>query len=53
MFQNIQDQFDHAMESDAIDLRAILDNQQIHFVWYNQDFESRELVLLDARVNYF
>jgi len=29
----------------------ILDDQQIHFVWYKRDFESRELVLSDARVN--
>jgi len=31
----------------------ILDDQQIHFVWYKRDFESRELVLSDARVNCF
>jgi len=31
----------------------IWDDQQIHFVWYKRDFESRELVLSDARVNYF
>jgi len=31
----------------------ILDDQQIHFVWYKRDFESRELFLSDARVNSF
>jgi len=31
----------------------ILDGQQIHFVSYKRDFELRELVLSDARVNYF
>jgi len=31
----------------------ILDDQQIHFVWYKRAFESSELVLSDARVNYF
>ena len=31
----------------------ILDDQQIHFVCYKRDFESRELVLSDARVNSF
>ena len=32
---------------------VFLDDQQIHFLCYNRDFESRELVLSDARVNYF
>jgi len=31
----------------------ILDDQQIHLVWYKRDFESRELVLSDTRVNSF
>ena len=31
----------------------ILDDQIIHCVWYKRDFESRELVLSDARVNFF
>jgi len=31
----------------------VLDDQQIHFVWYKRDFESRELVLSDARVKFF
>jgi len=53
IFPNIKDHLLHVMESDAIDPRAILDDQKIHFVWYNRDFESRELVLSDAQVNYF
>ena len=30
-----------------------LDDQQIHFVWYKRDFEFRELVWSDARINSF
>jgi len=31
----------------------ILDEQHIHFVLYKRDFESRELVLSDARASQF